>query len=68
MAILFEEFVGDLQQDPTLSPIFPLHLFPARCSRFSTIFRAFSTVVAFDAFAVDDCSDTTVIMLKLLSI
>ena len=30
---------------PTPSPVFPSASFPARCSRFSTIFRAFSTVV-----------------------
>jgi len=61
--------MGDLQEDTYTVSGFSFCIFS--CTMFQ-IFYDFQSIlyssVAFDTFAVDDRSDTTVIMLKLLSI
>ena len=50
---------------PTPSPVFPSASLPALCSKCSTMWSAWSTVLcAFDAFDIGNCTDTAVIMLK----
>ena len=65
----FEKLMGDLQEDTYTVSGFSFCIFS--CTMFQ-IFYDFQSIlyssVAFDTFAVDDRSDTTVIMLKLLSI
>ena len=69
VTFLFEELVGDLQEDTYTVSGLSFCIFT--CTMFQ-IFYDFQSIfhcsVAFDTFAVDDRSDTTVIMLKLLSI
>ena len=69
VTFFFEEFVGDLQQDTYTVSGLSLCIFSCAMLQIFYDFQSiFYCGVAFDAFAVDDCSDTTVIMLKLLSI
>ena len=69
VTFFFEEFVGDLQQDTYTVSGLSLCIFSCTMLQIFYDFQSiFYCGVAFDAFTVDDRSDTTVIMLKLLSI